>query len=82
MNPSQDLCNRALLVLTSLFGFILALGAFLLGFMRFRAGQSWLYAALYTACGIAFISAMAWTLNRDFPPGLLQSYVDLPWPLQ
>lgn len=71
-----------LLVLTSLFGFILALGAFLLGFMRFRAGQSWLYAVLYTACGIAFISAMAWTLNRDFPPGLLQSWVDLPWPLQ
>ena len=24
---------------------------------------------------------MAGLLNRDFPPGLLQEYVDLPWPL-
>ena len=46
-----------------------------------RAGKSWGYAAIYTVAGICFICAMAWTLNRDFPPGLLQSYVDLPWPL-
>ena len=31
--------------------------------------------------GIAFICFMAWVLNRDFPPGLLQNYSDLPWPL-
>ena len=70
-----------LLILTSLVGFILALAVFLLLFMRMRAGQSWGFSALYMAAGIVFISAMAWTLNRDFPPGLLQSYVDLPWPL-
>jgi hypothetical protein len=23
---------------------------------------------------------MAWALNRDFPPGLLQAYSNLPWP--
>jgi len=50
-------------------------------FIRIRAGKSWGYAALYAIAGIAFICAMAWTLNRDFPPGLLQSYFDLPWPL-
>jgi len=71
----------ALLVGAALVGFILALSVFLLAFIRFRAGKSWGYAALYTAAGIAFICAMAWTLNRDFPPGLLQSYVNLPWPL-
>ena len=70
-----------LLVLTSLFGFILALALFLFSFMKLRAGLSAGVAAAYAAAGIAFMCFMAWLLNRDFPPGLLQSYVDLPWPL-
>lgn len=70
----------ALLVLTSLFGFILALAVFLFTFMKLRARVSTAFAALYTAAGIAFMLGMAWLLNRDFPPGLLQSYADLPWP--
>ena len=70
-----------LLILTGLLGFVLALALFLFGFIRFRAGRSWAIAGLYTAAGIAFICGMAGLLNRDFPAGLLQSYVDLPWPL-
>ena len=30
--------------------------------------------------GIGFMCFMAWVLNRDFPPGLLQSWFTLPWP--
>ncbi|MGC1496384.1 MAG: tripartite tricarboxylate transporter permease [Sulfitobacter sp.] len=71
----------ALLLLTSLFGFILALGVFLFSFMRFRAAVSLQFALIYTAIGITFMCAMAWLLNRDFPPGLLQDYTNLPWPL-
>lgn len=71
----------ALLILTAMFGFILALGVFLFSFMRLRAGVSTAFSALYTAGGIAFMCGMAWLLNRDFPPGILQSYVKLPWPL-
>ena len=70
-----------LLVLTALLGFILALAVFLLTFMRIRAGKSWVFAAAYTAAGIAFICLMAGLLNRDFPAGLLQDLVKLPWPL-
>ncbi|MHC8509504.1 MAG: tripartite tricarboxylate transporter permease [Rhodospirillales bacterium] len=70
-----------LLILCALTGFILALLAFLLTFMRFRAGLTWLKSGLYTVCGLVFMCAMAWILNRDFPPGLLQHYVELPWPL-
>ena len=70
-----------LLILTSLVGFILALAVFLFCFIRFRAGKNWGFAAAYTAAGIAFMCFMAGLLNRDFPQGLLQSYVDLPWPL-
>ncbi|MEM8732167.1 MAG: tripartite tricarboxylate transporter permease [Pseudomonadota bacterium] len=71
-----------LLVLTALVGFILALAVFLLLFIRLRAGRPWSFALLYTVAGIAFMCAMAGLLNRDFPPGLLQSFVTLPWPLK
>ncbi len=70
-----------LLVLTSLIGFILALAIFLLLFFSVRAGQSWLRTLLLSAVGIGFMCFMAWLLNRDFPPGLLQSAYTLPWPL-
>ncbi|MEO0918808.1 MAG: tripartite tricarboxylate transporter permease, partial [Pseudomonadota bacterium] len=70
-----------LLILTSLLGFVLALAIFLFAFIRLRSGRSTGFAALYTVAGIAFMCAMAGLLNRDFPPGLLQSYVSLPWPL-
>lgn len=70
-----------LLIGTALVGFILSLAVFLVSFMRYRVGKTWVYAAIYAACGIAFICTMAWTLNRDFPPGLLQEFVNLPWPL-
>ncbi|MEL7027038.1 MAG: tripartite tricarboxylate transporter permease [Pseudomonadota bacterium] len=71
----------ALLLLTALLGFILALAIFLFAFIHYRSGKSIGFAAVYTAVGIAFMCGMAWLLNRDFPPGLLQSFVDLPWPL-
>lgn len=70
-----------LLVLTALLGFILALALFLLAFIRFRAGKGWVYALVYTGAGIAFMCFMAGILNRDFPPGVLQDLVSLPWPL-
>lgn len=71
-----------LLILTALIGFVLALALFLFTFMIRRAQKSPMFAALYTAAGIAFICFMAGLLNRDFPAGLLQSAVDLPWPLK
>lgn len=71
----------ALLVLSSLVGFILALMVFLVAFFRIRAGCSWRKTLILTAAGIVFMCFMAGMLNRDFPPGLLQAFVELPWPL-
>ena len=70
-----------LLVLTALIGFILSLAIFLVAFFRIRAGEGWTRTLTLSGAGIAFMCFMAWALNRDFPPGLLQSYVSLPWPL-
>lgn len=71
----------ALLVLSALVGFIAALAVFLTKFLIFRARIDISRALFLTGCGIAFICVLAWYLNRDFPPGLLQNYMTLPWPL-
>jgi hypothetical protein len=71
----------SLLVLSSLFGFILALAVFLVIFIRVRAQCSWPKTLILTASGIALMCFMAGALHRDFPPGLLQAFVELPWPL-
>jgi cytochrome c oxidase subunit IV len=69
-----------LLILSSLVGFILALTVFLLAFFRIRAGCRWAKTLILSSAGILFMCFMAYMLNRDFPPGLLQFLVDLPWP--
>ncbi len=70
-----------LLVLSSLLGFVLALSIFFLTFLRIRAKVSWTKTLVISGTAIGFICFMAGTLGRDFPPGLLQEFVKLPWPL-
>ncbi len=69
------------LVLCSLLGFILALALFLIVFIKVRAGVKWPKTLVLTSCGILLMCIMAGALNRDFPPGLLQTFVELPWPI-
>ncbi|MGB1848591.1 MAG: tripartite tricarboxylate transporter permease [Litorivicinaceae bacterium] len=70
-----------LLVLTALTGFIIALSVFLLCFFIYRARESLPRSLIYSLSGLSFMLFMGWLLNRDFPPGLLQEVVNLPWPL-
>ena len=70
-----------LLLATSVFGFIIALAGFLLLFFHFRAKVAPLQVIVLSIMGVGFIMFMAWLLNRDFPPGLLQAFTTLPWPL-
>ncbi len=69
-----------LLVLSSLFGFVIALTIFFLSFLRIRAGIGWAQTVILSAVAVGLICFLAGTLNRDFPPGLLQEFVNLPWP--
>ena len=72
----------SLLGLSALVGFLIANIVFFFTFLRYRARTSWTIAVILTCAGNGFILFLAWLLNRDFPPGLLQSYADLPWPLR
>ncbi|MEM0907671.1 MAG: hypothetical protein AAGJ94_09930, partial [Pseudomonadota bacterium] len=57
-----------------------ALAIFMVVFLRLRAQASWTRTLAIGGGSIALILVMAGVLNRDFPPGLLQAYVSLPWP--
>ncbi|MBY8974581.1 tripartite tricarboxylate transporter permease [Rhodobacteraceae bacterium NNCM2] len=70
----------SLLILTALFGFVIALTVFFVAFLTLRARVALPQVLLMTAGGVGFVVTMAWLLNRDFPPGLLQEMVELPWP--
>jgi len=72
----------SLIAATWVVGFILALIGFLIAFFRIRSGSSWRLTLILTVCGVGFMCFMAGALNRDFPPGLLQDAVSLPWPLK
>ncbi|MCY4446155.1 MAG: tripartite tricarboxylate transporter permease [Rhodobacteraceae bacterium] len=69
-----------LLVLTSLVGFILGLVVFLILFFKIRATFGWFKTILLSSLGVFLMCLFASLLNRNFPPGLLQEFVKLPWP--
>ena len=71
----------SLLVLTALFGFVIALAFFFLAFLRVHAREGWNRTGILTVGGIGGLLLLGYLLNRDFPPGLLQTVVELPWPL-
>lgn len=71
-----------LLAMSALVGFFIANIVFFFTFLRWRAKTSWMVATILTVGGNGFILFLAWLLNRDFPPGLLQAYTDLPWPFR
>lgn len=71
-----------LLILSGIFGLVIALFIFLLGFFRLRGRFDWARSLLLTAAGIGFMLFLAGVLGRDFPPGLLQEFTNLPWPFR
>ena len=71
----------SLLALTALFGFVIALAIFFVAFLRVHERFTWRKIAPITLGALLFIITLAGMLNRDFPAGLLQQLVELPWPL-
>lgn len=66
---------------TALFGFLIAITGFFIAFLRLKAEASWTRTILLTVLAMGGMSFLAWSLVLDFPGGLLQELVDLPWPL-
>lgn len=67
---------------SALVGFLLASIVFFLAFLRVAAKCSWTKTVMLTAIANGGLVAVADILVLDFPNGLLQSMLDLPWPLR
>lgn len=63
-------------------GFVIAISAFFVLFLRAVAGTTWFKAAMLTAAAVGFMVALAHTMTLDFPAGMLQDRFDLPWPIR
>lgn len=71
----------ALLVAIGLFGFILGIFAYIVAFLRMKAGVSW-HKSLAGALGaVAVMSLFGHFLVLEYPTGLMQYLFELPWPL-
>lgn len=72
----------ALVVISTLVGFVIGVTVFFLAFMRLRVRADWFRSIHMTAWAVGGIVLAAWLLTLNFPSGLLQSLVHLPWPLR
>jgi hypothetical protein len=69
-----------LMVAMYLVGFVLAIAVFFVVFLKAKSDARWSSILLMTAATIAVLSAMSYVFVLEFPKGLLQQLVWLPWP--
>jgi len=69
-----------LLAVSALVGFVIGLAVFFAAFLHFKARAPVGRNALLTASAVLFLAAMSYIFVLDFPRGLLQELVEMPWP--
>jgi TctA family transporter len=67
---------------TALFGFVLATLIFFVAFLRLKAKVRWSTTLILTVAAVAVLGLLTRALLVELPAGLLQNYLELPWPLQ
>lgn len=78
---SQILWFVGLMVSTWLIGFYISIGLFIFVFLKTRSPASLWKVTFLTACGLAVLAFISHMLVLEFPRGLLQEAIELPWPL-
>jgi hypothetical protein len=69
-----------LLAAVGLFGFVLGIFVYISIFLRVKAQVVWFKAALGAAGAVVVLSVLSELLVLDYPKGLLQSLIAMPWP--
>jgi hypothetical protein len=62
-------------------GFVIAITAFLLAFLRWEARLNWSNAFYLAAGGFLFVVGVSWMMTLYWPEGLIGQWLELPWPL-
>ena len=63
-----------------LVGYPISITLFLIFFYRFLTGTPWRIALLAGIAGLAFISLISRLMVIDWPSGIIQNWIELPWP--
>ena len=71
-----------LVVLVSLFGFIIGIVILFIAVMKNKTEMPLIKILIITTGGVALMLLLSHFMVLDFPSGLLQEYVQLPWPLK
>jgi hypothetical protein len=71
-----------LLAASALVGFVLGLALFFAAFLHVKARAPLWRNAVLTGSAVLFLAAMSYVFVLDFPRGLLQELVEMPWPLR
>jgi len=71
-----------LVLLVTLFGFIIGIVILFVSVMKNKTNLSLLKILLITSGGIVLMLVLSYFMVLDFPSGLLQEYVKLPWPFK
>ncbi|WP_415715646.1 tripartite tricarboxylate transporter permease [Roseibium sp.] len=71
-----------MLLLAALVGFVLGIATFIFLFLWLRANVAWWKALLGAGGFVLFLGVLSNQLTLQYPTGLLQSWITLPWPLQ
>jgi hypothetical protein len=70
----------ALLALVGVFGFVLGTFVYITLFLRLRAKAAWHWAMIGALGAVLVLAALSQLLVLQYPQGLLQAFVDMPWP--
>ena len=68
------------MVLCYIVGFMLAIPIFFAVFLRNRSEARWLSILIMAGAALGAMTMMAYTFTLQFPTGLLQDIVEMPWP--
>jgi putative tricarboxylic transport membrane protein len=71
-----------MLAVSALAGFVVGIGSFIYIFVRLKARVSHFICAIYAGVFVLLLGTLSYFMTLQYPEGILQSYVTLPWPLQ
>ncbi len=81
-NEHYLLWLAGMLAVSAVAGFVIGIAAFIYAFMRVKARVPHWACALGAAVFVLLLGTLSHLLALEYPQGLLQEYLSLPWPLQ
>lgn len=68
------------MVLIALFGFLLAIALFFVIFLKNRSDARWTSIGIMAGCAVGALALLSYVFTLQFPGGVLQDLVAMPWP--